>query len=171
MSASKPAARSAPVSVHRLEVRLKPDFADAQGASALALLHGLGVAPAREVRASQLYEIRGAVTATQVQQAAKELLCDPVTQELRVLASGAEALNGMSHWRVEVWLKPAVTDPVGDTVSAALREMGLPALESVRVGAAYRIAGKCGRHQLEKAVARCLANPVIHDVAVSEAHP
>lgn len=156
---------------YTVEVKLRPDYLDAEGQSALALLQGLGLTAARDCRTSRLYELRGPLNAAHAQQIARELLCDPVTQEFR-LANGQEtALNGMTHWRVEVWLKPSVSDPVGDTVRSAVAEMGLPEPDSVRVGAAYLIAGKCGRHQLEKLVLRGLANSVIHRITVSETHP
>jgi phosphoribosylformylglycinamidine (FGAM) synthase PurS component len=155
---------------YQVEVKLKSDYADAEGQSALGLLHSLGVNTAKEVRASRVYELKGPLTAAQVQQAARELLCDPVTQEFRVFGSSqTPVLNGMNHWRVEVWLKSSVSDPVGDTVLAALLEMGLGAPETVRVGTVYHVSGKCGRNQLEKAVARSLANPVVHRFSVAEA--
>ena len=156
---------------HRVEVKLRAEFADAEGLSALAVLHSLGLNAAREVRTSQIYEIHGPLSSAQVQQAAKELLCDPVTQEFRLLAPPQPVSNGMQHWRVEVWLKETVTDPVAETVAGALREMGHPAPESVRVGTAYNITGKCGRHHLERIVPRSLANPVIHRFSVAEDHP
>ena len=34
----------------------------------------------------------------------------------------------------------------------------------------YHIAGKCGRNQLDKAVARYLANPIVHHFSLNEAH-
>jgi len=154
---------------YQVEVKLKSDFPDAEGQAALGLLHALGVNTAKEVRASRLYELRGAITSAQVQQAARELLCDPVTQEFKLIGAAAPILNGMNHWRVEVWLKPSVTDPVGDTVGRALTEMGTLGQASVRVGTAYHVTGKCGRNQLEKAVARSLANAVIHRFTVTEA--
>ena len=115
-------------------------------------------------------DIRGSVNSGHVQQAARDLLCDPVTQEFRMVAPSEPVLNGMSHWRVEVWLKASVTDAVGDTVRSAIAEMGLPQPDTVRVGTVYHIAGKCGRNQLEKVVARGLANPVVHRFTVTETH-
>ncbi len=156
-------------SSYQVEVKLRSDYSDAEGQAALGLLHSLGVNTAKEVRASRLYEIRGGMNSAQVQQAARDLLSDPVTQEFRLINSSIPVLNGMNHWRIEVWLKPSVTDPVGETVRAALAEMGLPSPDSVRVGTAYLVTGKCGRNQLEKAVARSLANPVIHRFTVAEA--
>lgn len=158
--------------VHVVEVRLKAEYADSEGETALQLLHGLGVSAAKELRVSRLYLLKGPLTVAHAQQAARDLLTDPVTQEFKLLSpSSAPVSNGMSHWRVEVWLKSTVSDPAGDTVREAIAEMGLPEPSTVRVGTAYRIAGRVGRHQLEKAVTRSLANPVVHRVAVSEAHP
>lgn len=154
---------------HRIEVTLKSDFNDAEGKEALSLLHDAGLHTAREVRASRIYEIRGSFTAAQANQAAKELLCDPVTQEYRLL-SQTPSLNGMNHWRVEVWLKPTVTDTVGESVKNALIDMGLPEPQTVRSAIAYRITGKCGRNHIEKAVTRALSNPLIHMLHVAEDH-
>ena len=158
-------------SSYTVEVKLRGDYADAEGQSALSLLQGLGLTTARDCRTSKLYELRGGLNAAHAQQIARDLLSDPVTQEFRLVNGHENVLNGMTHWRVEVWLKPSVSDPVGDTVRAAIVEMGLPEPESVRVGAAYLIAGKCGRNQLEKLIVRGLANPVIHRVVIAEAHP
>lgn len=156
-------------SAYQVEVKLKGDYADVEGETALSLLRSLGVNTAREVRVSRLYDFGGALNAAQAQQAARELLCDPVTQEFKIVNGASPVLNGMSHWRVEVWLKPSVSDPVGETVRGALTELGLPPGSQVRAGLAYHVSGKCGRNQLEKAVARSLANPVIHSFSVAEA--
>lgn len=155
--------------VHQVEVRLKPDFSDTEGTLALALLQEAGLNTARELRTSQIYEIRGPLNMGQVQQAARDLLCDCVTQEFK-LVNQTPVLNGMNYWRIEVWLKNSVSDNVGDTVRKAIAEMGLPAPDSVRCAVAYHISGKCGRNHIEKAVQKCLVNPLIHRFTVSEAH-
>lgn len=161
--------KTANANTYQIEVRLKGEFTDAEGLTALSLLNGLGLNTARELRASRIYEIRGPLNAGHIQLAAKDLLCDGVTQEFHILSHAPQVLNGMNHWRVEVWLKPSVTDPVGESVAAAMAELGLPAPQSVRVASAYHISGKCHRNQLEKAVLRSLANPLIHQIKVSEA--
>ena len=163
--------RVQPVCTHLIEVRLRPEFADAEGAAALALLHAQGQTALKDARVSRLYEISGPVSATQAQQTAKELLCDAVTQEHRVAAPAAPQLNGMNFWRVEVWLKPTVSDPAGDTVREAMADAGLPRPDAVRTALAYRLSGRTTRQTLEKAVWRALANPLIHRVVVTETHP
>lgn len=163
--------RVQPTSTHLLEVRLRPEHSDAEGSAALALLQAQGLPSLREARVSRVYEIKGPVTANQALQAAKDLLCDAVTQEYRVLAPTPAPMNGMNFWRVEVWLKPTVTDPVGETVRDAFADMGLPRPDSVRCALVYRLAGRATKPQLEKIVAKTLANPLIHRAVVSEAHP
>ena len=88
------------------------------------------------------------------------------------MVSAAPApMNGANFWRVEVWLKPTVTDPVGETVRDAIADMALPRPEAVRCAIVYRLIGRTNKPALEKAVSRCLANPLIHRAVVSEAHP
>ncbi len=164
-------ARPMPMATHLIEVRLRPEFSDAEGASALQLLQAEGLSSLKEARVSRLYRIQGPITATQVQQAARDLLCDPITQEHRVVVPVPAPLNGMNFWRVEVWLKPSVHDPVGDTIVSAIADMGLPRPEAARCALVYRLSGRAAKPALERAVARALANPLIHDAVVSEAHP
>ena len=162
--------RLQPSNTHLVEVRLRPEHSDAEGFSALALLQAQGLGALKEARVSRLFEIKGPISANQVQQAAKDLLCDAITQEFRVVQPAAAQLNGMNSWRVEVWLKPTVTDPVGETVRDAIADMGLPKPDAVRCALVYRVLGRTTKAQLEKAVAKTLANPLIHRAVVTEAH-
>lgn len=155
---------------HLVEVRLRAEFPDVEGQCALALLHGVGLTLVKECKVSHLYALHGPLNQQQLHQAARDLLADPVTQEFKIVAPAPPALNGMNHWRVEVWLKPTVTDPVGDSVRGAIGDLGLPIPPEVRCGTAYRLQGRTGRALLEKAVSRALANPVVHDFTVTEEH-
>ena len=163
--------RVQPSNTHLIEIRLRPEHADAEGAAALTLLRHQGLTQLIETRVSRLYEIKGPISSNQVLQATKDLLCDAVTQEHRVVTPSPSPMNGANFWRVEVWLKPTVTDPVGETVRDAIADMGLPKPESVRCALVYRLVGRTNKAALEKAVSRTLANPLIHRAVVSEAHP
>ena len=163
--------RVQPTSAHLIEVRLRPEHSDAEGVAALALLQAQGLSALKESRVSRLFEIKGPLSANQALQAAKDLLCDPVTQEFRVITPAPAPMNGANAWRVEVWLKPTVTDPVGETVRDAIADMSLPRPDAVRCAMVYRLSGRTTKVQLEKAVLKCLANPLIHRAVVTEAHP
>ncbi len=168
MSDKKPV-KSRPASKVRVGVRLKSEYTDVEGEAALSLLQGCGLHTARSVRVSKLYEIHGQFNQGHLQTAAKELLCDNITQEFKIQGL-VPSLNGSNNWRVEVWLKPTMTDPVGETVREALAELGLPPTEKVRHGIAYHITGKCGRNHIEKVALKTLANPVIHRLTITEEH-
>jgi len=163
--------RVLPSNTHLIEVRLRPEHADAEGAAALTLLRAQGLTSLIEARVARLYEIKGPISANQVLQATKDLLCDAVTQEHRAITPSPAPMNGANFWRVEVWLKPTVSDPVGETVRDAIADMALPRPETVRCALVYRLVGRANKAALEKAVARSLANPLIHRAVVSEAHP
>ena len=121
------------------------------------------------MRVGRLYALRGPLTLGHIHVAMRELLCDCVTQEFRICHSASAAPHNGCLWRVEVWLKPTVTDTVGESVREALRDLGIPEV-AVRCGMSYHIAGKCGRNQLDKAVGRSLANPIVHRFSLHEAH-
>ena len=160
-----------PANVHLIEVKLKSEFNDAEGSAAMALLREQGLSNIKEVRMGRLYEVSGALSANQAHQAGKELLCDAVTQEFRLVPATAAPMNGMNFWRVEVWLKPTVSDPVGATVVEAMAEGGLPRPTGARCAMLYLLNGRAVKAQIEKAVAKSLANPLIHRIVVTEAHP
>lgn len=163
--------KAQPTNVHLIEVKLRNEFNDAEGAAAMALLREQGLTALKDVRVGRLYEITGALTANQAHQAGKELLCDTVTQEFRLVPTSPSPMNGMNFWRVEVWLKPTVSDPVGATVASAIAEGGLPRPAGARCAQLYLLNGRAVKAQIERAVAKSLANPLIHRVVVTEAHP
>lgn len=154
-----------------IEVSLKCEFNDAEGEVAMALLREQGLSSLKEVRVGRLYELTGPLSANQAHQAGKDLLCDAVTQEFRLVPVSPAPMNGMNCWRVEVWLKPTVADPVGETVIEALVEAGLPRPVYARCAVLYRLSGRCVKQQIEKAVGKSLANPLICRIVVTEAHP
>ena len=161
-------AHAAPASTFRVEVAGRPGFADAAGASLAAQLPALGVPAAFEIRVCPIYEVTGRFSNQQAELTAKELLADPVTQEYRLgeSALGPGFLLG-PHWRVEVWLKPGVSDPVEASVRKGMVDLGLPAPEKVRCGTAYKLLGRCQPAQVERIARKLLSNPVIHRYTIA----
>lgn len=152
-----------------VEVAPKLGFGDPAGMTLFHQLSSLGVAGIREVRVGALYEIRGRLSPAQMHGICRDLLCDPITQDYRIDTSTASpAFLIGPHWRVEVWLKPQVTDPVGETVRKAVADLGLPEPDSVRAGTAYQFLGRIGRPQAERIAQSLLANPVIHMTRISQ---
>lgn len=152
-----------------VEVTAKYGQPDSAAAALAPQLATLGVNGGVELRISSLYEITGALSRGQVQQISRDLLTDPITQESRMdRSTPSQGFLDGPHWRVEVWLKPTVTDPAGESVSKAVADLGLPRPERVRTGVAYRFLGRLSRAQVEKVAAKLLANPVIHRTIVEQ---
>jgi len=155
--------------VYRVEIATKFGMVDAAGAALMDQLPLLGVHGVREIRVSSLYEIRGPLSPNQIGQLSRELLSDPITQEFRADSSTpSPAFLVGPHWRVEVWLKPTVTDPVGESVCKAIRDLGLPSPERVRTGTAYRLLGRLPKNQMDRLLGGLLSNPVIHTTNVAQ---
>ena len=78
----------------------------------------------------------------------------------------------MVQVRVEIHLRKGVTDPEGDNVHKALKLLGFLEVRRVRSSKLFLIElegtdAKAARKQVEEMCRRLLANPVIHDYAIS----
>lgn len=151
---------------NRVEVNQKPGFLDAAGSALLHSLQSSGIAGVTDVRTGQIYEITGRYAPAQLQTMAKELLSDPITQDFAVYGERPPHFPIGSHWRIEVWLKPSVSDPVGDSVAKAIADLGLNRPEKVRCGSVHKIQGRISQQQAERIAVKLLANPVIHKYTI-----
>lgn len=78
----------------------------------------------------------------------------------------------MVRVRVEIRLKKGVTDPEGDNVHKALTLLGFRGVRGVRSSKVFQIDlgtkdAKAAKADAEEMCRRLLANPVIHDYAIS----
>ncbi len=74
--------------------------------------------------------------------------------------------------RVDVMLKPGISDPQGQTIERALPVLGYEGVRGVRVGKRIQLEVDAGtedeaRAQVEEMCQRLLANPVIESYEVS----
>lgn len=152
----------------RIEVAGRHGYGDAAGAAIAAQFAQLGLQAPLDIRVCPIYELTGRYSPRELELAAKELLADPVTQEYRI-GDGpiSPAFLMPPHWRVEVWLKASVTDPVEGSVRKGLADLGLPAPESVRCGTVYKIVGRLPAAHIERAARKIFANPVVHRYIVT----
>ncbi len=156
--------------VHRIEVwpvEGEPDAHARQHIDAARRAFGHAVS----LRAARVFLIEAALSDTQVEQIARELLADPVNQR-PVIGVGDAPEHGQT---VETHFKPGVMDPVAQSTRAAIGEM-LPALDvaevEVRTGHRYDILGTDALPEVAKRFAeQYLANPVIQDVSTRPVHP
>ena len=148
----------------------KPEFDPVGRQVSAELIEAGEPAKSAVVESSRLYRIEGNVTAAQMSGAAGTLLVDPVVETATVedtAAAGKPKRAAKSKgWVLDVWPKPGVTDPVGETVEKGLRDLGISG--EIRASSAQRYYfPKATSGDLILALAkRSLANELIHDIHV-----
>jgi phosphoribosylformylglycinamidine synthase II len=154
----------------RVEVFNRPGLPDVQGNRVLADIHELGLTAVEAVQSAKVYLIEADFDAGFAERVARELLTDPVCEQHYIGRTSAPA--GLAKATLlEVHLKSGVTDPVAESVMAAITDMGaVPA--GVRTARKYLLLGDIKASQIDTIARKILANDVIEDVVVGdEAEP
>lgn len=112
---------------------------------------------------SRLFYLEGALSRSDVEHIATDLLTDPITEHYEVRGEGD--LDAGKFAAFEIHPRPGVMDPVAETVLAELRAEGF-AVESVRSGRRFIVKGEHCREGLEQQVYRTLANACVDEVVV-----
>lgn len=154
----------------RFEVFNRAGFADVRGDGVWQDIKELGVVSVEAVQSARVYLIEGEFETAFAHRIAKELLTDPVCEEYYVGRSTAPA--GLAKATlIEVHLKSGVTDPVAESVTAAIADMGV-AVDNVRTARKYVLLGAVNQRQQDMIARKVLANDVIEEVIYgSESEP
>ena len=143
----------------RLEVFNKPGFADVHGNKVLDQIRELGIRGIEAVQSAKVYLIEADFDRDFARRVGAELLTDPVCEEFYLGRSGAPA--GLAKATLlEVHLKSGVTDPVAESVRAAIADMGAAA-GSVRTARKYVLLGDLTSKVVDAIAKRLLANDCI----------
>ncbi|MBI4055423.1 MAG: phosphoribosylformylglycinamidine synthase subunit PurS [Elusimicrobia bacterium] len=115
----------------------------------------------RQVRTFHLYRIEGDLSQAERLRIARELLCDPISENYS-FGEVPSPLRGRVY--AEVWFLGGVTDAVGESVQEALADMGIFSVDRVRTGRRYELcfADRVPpRRKLRSVLSRTLLNPLI----------
>ena len=153
----------------RVEVFRRSEAGDPEGAHAVSALAELGLGSIRSARLGRGYLLSPALADEDVRRAARELLADPVLDELRIVAPGrAPAPRPSGVHRLLIARRPGVMDPVALTVERTLERSGLaPAGVRAATYQAWELEGKLGAGELAR-IARLFANEVIEEILVDD---
>ena len=154
----------------RIEVCNKAGFPDVQGAGVLTDIKEFGINAAEAVQFARVYLIEADFEKDFADRLAKELLADPVCEEYYIGRSGAPA--GLAKaTMMEVHLKSGVTDPVAQSVTSAMNDMGAKPT-SVRTARKYVLLGELNSKQIDTIARKILANDCIEVCVVgNDAEP
>jgi phosphoribosylformylglycinamidine synthase len=140
------------------------------GKSVLEDIRELGIRTVEAVQSAKVFLIEADFDKDFAERVAKELLSDPVCEEYYTGRSGAPA--GLAKATlIEVHLKSGVTDPVAESVMAAIADMGGKA-NNVRTARKYVLLGDITPKQTDLIARKILANDCIEVFLIgNEAEP
>ncbi|MHC4678518.1 MAG: phosphoribosylformylglycinamidine synthase subunit PurS, partial [Planctomycetota bacterium] len=148
----------------RFEVFNKSGFSDVHGMSVLDDIGELGIASVQVVQSAKVFLIEADFDKAFAERVGRELLTDPVCEQYYVGRSGAPA--GLARATlIEVHLKSGVTDPVAESVRAAVADMGVEA-GNVRTARKYVLLGQITDSQTQTIAKKLLANDCIEDCII-----
>jgi phosphoribosylformylglycinamidine synthase II len=154
----------------RVEVYNRSGFSDVHGKSVLEDIQELGINSVQAVQSGKVFLIEADFDKDFANRLARELLADPVCEEFYIGRSGPPA--GLAKATlIEVHLKSGVTDPVAESVMAAVADMGVKA-RNVRTARKYVLLGEITQRQTNTIAKKILANDCIEDCIIgNEAEP
>jgi len=154
----------------RVEVFNRSDFSDVHGKSILEDIQELGINSVQAVQSAKVFLIEADFDKEFADRLARKLLADPVCEEYYVGRSGPPA--GLAKATlIEVHLKSGVTDPVAESVMAAIADIGVKA-HNVRTARKYVLLGEITQRQTDTIAKKILANDCIEDCVIgNEAEP
>ena len=153
-----------------VEIRPAPQEVDREGARVLAESRALAADSIREVRSARSFLIQTTTDRAAIERVAAGLLADTVVEtyslhELSARTRGASKTepDGDSRPLLNVLFKPGVTDNVGQTAAAALRDLGLR-VERVATCRKYYVNGDAAETDLARLSTKVLSNDAIEHV-------
>jgi phosphoribosylformylglycinamidine (FGAM) synthase PurS component len=125
------------------------------------------------VETSRLFRIAGNLTAQQIENAANTLLLDPIVETASVEdtapVKGKKAPKVRGGYVLDIWPKPGVTDPVGETVEKGLRDLGITGEITASSAQRFFFPKVASESLIRNLAKRTLANELIHDIHVRKA--
>ncbi|MDD5681265.1 MAG: phosphoribosylformylglycinamidine synthase subunit PurS, partial [Candidatus Omnitrophica bacterium] len=154
-----------------VEVFNKKGVFDAIGYDVKRGIQGLGVKGVKGVSFIQIYRIYGEAGKEDVENIARELLIDKVTQEYRINAP-AEKSKNISV--VEVAYNPGVMDPAEESTLKGIKDLGISGVETARTAKRFIIKGSVSLDKLHFIADKILCNKIIQHIVkkdLSESYP
>jgi len=147
----------------RIEIREKDGVFDALGESIRKNIRDLGLKQIEDVRVVQVYTLEGDPGKDEVLRIARQLLCDPVTQEYICAQESAPHYNhsDSNEHVVEIAYNPGVMDPVEASTLKGIRDLGISCVRTVRTARQYHIKGSLTAGDIQLIVDKVLANKLI----------
>ncbi|MEE8637378.1 MAG: phosphoribosylformylglycinamidine synthase subunit PurS, partial [Dehalococcoidia bacterium] len=125
-----------------MEVWLKDRLPDVRGLTLVKDIYDLGITTVSSARVADIYWLHADLEPHELTLICHSLLADPVAQDLRCepASRGEEKVSADCHI-VEVAYKAGVTDPLEETVTKAVLDLGIKGIKAVKTAKRYLIEG------------------------------
>jgi phosphoribosylformylglycinamidine synthase len=148
----------------RIEVSIKAGFPDPEGGRLEKDIRDIGITTVRQARVSDVYLLEGELDEADVGKIGQELLADPVVEEFSWGKGPLSRIEGGDTHVIEVAYNPGVTDPVAESVSKAIRDLGVTSITSVKTAHKYSLRGDLSERDLQSISDKLLVNSLIQHV-------
>jgi phosphoribosylformylglycinamidine synthase subunit PurSL len=146
--------------VRRITVLSRSEAPDSRGEGVRLDALDFGVTGIEDVRVSDVYLFEGDIPDTDIRRIAEELLTDPITQEYVVDDLARE--DGLV---IEVAYNHGVMDPVEESLSKTLADMGIKTVAAAKTMKRYVIEGALSPEDVALVTDKLLVNKIIQHVA------
>src|SRR6266568_7351974 len=165
------------VTLYQIEVRASAEQYDVQAQQVareilklpgkhLPSLAAISTSPSPlTIRTAQLYNLTGQLTPTQIDQLTRQLLLDPVTQEVEL---SQKPESSVTAHLVDIFFHPGVTDTLAESVLTGASMLGITTLEHVETGRRYILDNRLSEEEVSFITNALLYNPVIQNYVLRE---
>jgi phosphoribosylformylglycinamidine synthase II len=152
----------------RIEVSVKADFPDPEGDRLEVDIRDIGITTVKQARVSYVYLLEGELDEAEVEKIGQELLTDPVVEDFSWGEGPLSRIEGGDAHVVEVAYNPGVTDPVEESVSKAIRDLGITTVTSVKTARKYSLWGELSEKTIQSICNKLLVNNLIQHVVTKQ---
>jgi phosphoribosylformylglycinamidine synthase len=151
--------------VFRIEVSVKAGFPDPEGDRLKMDIRDIGITTVKEVRVSDVYLLEGELDEAEVEKISQELLADPVVEDFSWGEGPLSHDEDEDVHVIEVAYNPGVTVPLEESVSQAIRDLGIDTVTSVKTARKYSLRGDLSEKDLQSIRDKLLVNSLVqHEV-------
>ena len=152
--------------VTKIEVGIKPQFADVNGETILANLKNFEISGVSLVRSYEIYYLLGDLSSDHIRKICNLLLTDQITQHFSVNESLHTTKDDI--WEVEITYDAGVMDPVEESTLKGIRDLGIDAVSRVKTAKKYHLQGPLSENEKNIILEKILMNKLIQHVVLPD---
>ena len=152
--------------IFEIEIKSKKGFPNPHGMQVNADIAGIGIKNVKSVDYIPVFRLSGDISKKDIETIASELLSDKITEDFSIKQYKTIEDKKMEKNSIEVWYKKGVTDTVSESVSKAIKDLGIKNELVIKTGKKYSLKGSLNLKTLDKIATSLLANTLIQEYQV-----